>query len=327
MNGQRLYSIEDRQMSALADVHVVAESLNADYRYVVWSGIPPTDRLAHEKVAPIAWVGTASGRPVYLERVPAGTPWSALAPDSALCTHVAGQIMRILADLHAANRVHGSISADRVWISTHGEVSLIGTGRIVAPPSFDLLRAWGLSGSLADTTLPTDNASDAALMLLASTTGDEPARLARHAAAATAEAKQGSALDIEVREDGIDEVVPDIGPDAAQDGLLDRWHGTTGGRSGDTTGRVDATVGAVVRTAAFPLSLIAAHDDTTGAAPLNLAGIVVPPTMTMAPTVHEEVTAVEGRRPAISSRRWMELVAAMGVGALLMWLWTAWYGR
>ena len=213
------------------DLQLGAPALSPEERVAVWRGLPPKP-VEHEGIAPVVLAGDIDGHWAYAERVPDGVRMSAEALPDELRRFVVAKVLDAVVALHAAGQVHGAVGPDRVILGRDGEVVLFGRGRRGGIPSMDSASAMSmLAEDGEEQTLPGDDAVDAAARLAADCRDDDPERLAEWVRAHLGGPPSGVdqvLLSVgALPDDGMDEVVPDLGPEMDGHGILDRWSVTT----------------------------------------------------------------------------------------------------
>jgi hypothetical protein len=226
-------------------LRIAAPALEPGARVVLWEGLPPEPAPDSACLAPVVLQGDLDGHRAYAERIPAGARLHELprVPDP-LRPVVAVGLLEAVLDLHARRRVHGTICKERVVLGDQGEVVLIGRGRAGGSPEHD---ASALRRVLAELGIETAGAlsdliEDHRELLPRDAHAALGAWVRSHRPAPTTLLDQ-VLLHVGPTPDSLDEVVPDLGPDAAEEpGLLDRWAVRTG--NGDDEHTAELTDGA-----------------------------------------------------------------------------------
>lgn len=210
-----------------------------DDRVVLWDGLAPLPVPDHPNIAPIVLSGDLDGRRAYAERVPNGLRLDEIDLPPQFAELIVVRVLEGLAHLQRHRQVHGTVAADRVVIGPDGTIVLFGRGRRGGIAGLDLVAGVSLLPGPGEETLPGESAELAAQEL--------SRRVPPGAAAALAEwvraripprpaSTEQAVLAVGAAAEGTDEVVPDLGPDTGDSGLLDRWSITTSsGSTGETT--------------------------------------------------------------------------------------------
>ncbi len=213
-------------------------------RLLVWEGLIPVPLPEHRSVATVVFAADLDGRRVYAERVPRGVRLDEVDLPPGVQELVVVGILEGVAHLHRQRLLHGNVTKAHVHLGVRGEVVLAGRGRKGGIPALDLVAAVGMLPGPGEETLPGESAELAAAELSRRVPPDAVGRLAAlvegHLATHVPLAR--IQLGTSVAE-GTDEVVPDLGPDHSDHGILDRWGTTTAtGSTGETTpaARTDA---------------------------------------------------------------------------------------
>lgn len=331
-------------------------------RLLVWEGLIPVPLPDHASVATVVFAADLDGRRVYAERVPRGVRLDDVDLPPGVQELVVVRILEGVAHLHRQRLLHGNVTKAHVYLGSRGEVVLAGRGRKGGIPALDLVAAVGMLPGPGEETLPGESAELAAAELSRRVPPDAVGRLAAlvesqlPAHVPLARITLGTSV-----AEGTDEVVPDLGPDSSDHGILDRWGTTTAtGSTGETTPAARTDAGAspavdqseelwsrVARVAATPMDPV---PDLARVVRELLAGeatvvLGMPSVVDDAPTQDrreefgdEPATAVRRAQAELTAQtaspyvpppsrtgRWLELFGALVVGfvaaAVLAWLW------
>jgi len=237
------------EATGFGDVQLAAPGLSPTERMVLWHGLPPAPIPDHPNVAPVVLEGDLGGRQVYAERVPPGVRMSAHPPPPELLPYVVCKALAGLHALHDAQQVHGAVGPDRMVLGVDGEVVLIGRGRQGGVRSLDVIAAVSLLPEEHESTLLDAHAGGLSAELADRTGPEDRYTLALWVRSVLPERRvvEQTLLTIGEQDDAVDEIVPDLGPDRGERGLLDRWSVTTAtGMSGERTdesSRTQPTIG------------------------------------------------------------------------------------
>lgn len=219
-------------------------------RLLVWEGLIPVPLAEHPSVASVVFTADLDGRRVYAERVPRGVRLDDVDLPPGVQELVVVRLLEGVAHLHRHRLLHGNVTKAHVFLGVHGEVVLGGRGRKGGIPALDLVAAVGMLPGPGEETLPGESAELAAAELSRRVPPDALGRLAAlvESRIATHVPLARITLGTSLAE-GTDEVVPDLGPDHSDHGILDRWGTTTAtGSTGETTpaARTDAGAGPAI---------------------------------------------------------------------------------
>lgn len=239
-----------RAGTGLGDVRLAAPARSTDERVALWHGLPPAPLPDHPGIAPVVLEGEIDGRRTYAEQVPRGVRPSEHPLPRPLAPYVAARALEALHFLHGAGQVHGAVGSDRIVVGTGGEVVLFGRGRQGGHPRMDLVAALSLCPEDLEITLLDADAPRMVARIEAEAPHDARDRLAawvREVVTDPPVAEQVVLTSEDHAEDGVDEIVPDLGPDAEGSGILDRWSlsSTPGLTPGETTAEMGSTQPAI----------------------------------------------------------------------------------
>lgn len=207
-------------------------------RVILWEGLAPLPVPEHPNIAPIVLSGDLDGRRAYAERVPNGLRLDEIDLPAEFAELVVVRVLEGLAHLQRHRQVHGTVAADRVIIGPDGTIVLFGRGRRGGIAGLDLVAGVSLLPGPGEETLPGESAELAAQELSRRVPPGAAAALAEWARARIPPPPQPIeqiVLTVGGPAEGTDEVVPDLGPDTGDSGLLDRWSVTTSSGTGETT--------------------------------------------------------------------------------------------
>jgi len=222
--GLRLFPL--RVGSALGDVQLAAPARSSEERVVLWHGLPPAPVPEHPGVAAVVLEGEIDGRRTYAEQVPRGVRPAEHALPHDLAPYVVARILEAVHFLHEAGQVHGSVGSERVVLGVRGEVVLFGRGRQGGRDRMDLVATLSLYPDGAEMTLLERDALQIAERIDQDAPADAREQLGAWVRGVVQDApviEQVVLTSGERAEDGVDEIVPDLGPDAEGSGILDRW--------------------------------------------------------------------------------------------------------
>lgn len=216
---------------------VVTPSAHPADRWVLLEGLAPLPVPEHPGLAPLAAIGEVRGQRHYAERVPRGVRLDEVRLPRPLADLVVVRVLEAVAHLHAHRRVHGAIGADLVHLGADGSVVLCGRGRRSGLAGLDLIASVGILGANQEETLPGESAAHAAAELATRVSPGATAALAAWVRDhLPPERPPLDTLELDAGGVGeVDEVVPDLGPDTGDRGLLDPWTNTATGATGETT--------------------------------------------------------------------------------------------
>ncbi|MBW1877519.1 MAG: hypothetical protein JRJ84_04075 [Deltaproteobacteria bacterium] len=345
------------EAAGFGDVQLAAPGLSPGERMVLWHGLPPVPIPDHQNIAPVVLEGDLDGRQVYAERVPRGVRLSGHTPPPELLPYVVSMALAGLHALHDAHQVHGGVGPDRLMLGVDGEVVLIGRGRQGGVRGLDLISAFSLLPGGQESTVLDADAGELSAELAERVDPEDPERLALWVRGVLPGRRvvEQALLTIGEQDDAVDEIVPDLGPDRGERGLLDRWSVTTAsGLSGDQTdeeGRTQPSIGLTLWKLLSPdpprpsptnrfdgvqdvpsrgiRTLLA--EEPPDILPLTLAADVAPfvigvPTLEDQPTVVRATPRLSETRttgPGVGPGtipRWVQWAVAMGFGGALAWV-------
>lgn len=221
------------------DLELASPSRSPGERVVLWHGLPPGPAPEDPRIAPVVIEGDLDGRHVYAEQVPPGVPMAAHPPPAALRPWIVSEVLAGVAALHGVGQVHGSVGPARVILGADGRVVLCGRGRQGGKRGLDLLAATGLIPASRENTLLEADASSLAAEFRAACAPDDQERLAAWVRETLGEPEilEPLVITLDPSDAGVDEIVPDLGPERVEGrGLLDRWSfTTTGGVTAEVT--------------------------------------------------------------------------------------------
>ncbi len=332
------------------------ESASAD-RLVLWPGEPPARVPDHASVAPIVLEGWLNGEVAYAEQLPPGVPAARGRLPTDLSAYVVARVLDALRFLHDLGESHGEVGPDRIALGLDGEVVLFGRGRHSGLPRVDRVACLSLLHGEREHTLVNLDLDGLLAEVSAAAPEDGAQRLAAWVRAQQRDPGPGPervTFHLEAG-DAVDEIVPDLGPDRGEGGLLERWAVTTspGRTPPDITEEVSSTApvmgitlwnrlssplpdappdrfAAVSGTPSRALRDLLAEDP-----PDPLPGPLVgplpafvlegsqfddQPTIVGAPRVTESAPPLRPRAaPEPGVPLWLQWVLAMTLGGLLMW--------
>ena len=144
------------------------------------------------------------------------------------------------------DQIHGEVGPERIFLGSDGGVVLTGRGRRGGLVAMDVVSALSILHGEEDT-LPAAGALGIAEELAAESPADATEQLAawvRQHLPPSPEPGPPLALTVSLPDGGMDEVVPDLGPDVDGSGILDRWSVTTGNTAANEPTETTAELGA-----------------------------------------------------------------------------------
>lgn len=247
-----LHVLLSEQSADFGMLRFAAPALEPDARVALWEGLPPPAIPEHPGIATVVLQGDLEHHRCYAEQVPQGMRLSDVHVPASLSAWVGAKLLDALLALHEGGEVHGRIAPDRVVLGVDGRVVVIGRGRRGGTEEHDrddvraILRALGVQGTTEEPRRLCDRLTAAA----DPTDGQALGSLITSRRPEGRKVIERLHLHVGPMPSSLDEVVPDLGPDKAEPGLLDRW-ALTSQNTGEST--AELTDGG--RTAASPMVL------------------------------------------------------------------------